>query len=114
MTTIKDKVRWLLMVITMVITFQLLPVSVLAQTEVPDTVVEALPTVPDDIPDLVPDVVPDLEDELEAIRKQADAVDSLQVIEVAEQGATLVAEQVVPVKQKRDWSTWAPDPKRAL
>ena len=102
------------MVITMVITFQLLPVSVLAQVEVPDTVVEALPTVPDDIPDLVPDVVPDLEDELEAIRKQADAADSLQVIDVAEQGATLVAEQVVPVKQKRDWSTWAPDPKRAL
>ena len=104
-------VRWLLVVITMVITFQLMPLAALAQMEVPDTVVEAAPSIPDDIPDLVPDVIPDLGDELKAIRQQTD---STVVIDLMEQGASLMAEQVAPVRQTRDWSKWAPDPKRAL
>ena len=112
------------MVITMVITFQLIPVVALAQVvdskttkTLPDTLIEALPLNPDDIPDLVPDVIPELEEELETIRQQADTLkgmDPLKQIDVMEQGATLMAEQVVPVPAKRDWSTWAPDPKRAL
>ena len=104
-------VRWLLVVITMVITFQLMPLAALAQMEVPDTVVEAAPSIPDDIPDLVPDVIPDLGDELKAIRQHTD---STVVIDLMEQGASLMAEQVAPVRQTRDWSKWAPDPKRAL
>ena len=95
----------------MVITFQLMPLAALAQMEVPDTVVEAAPSIPDDIPDLVPDVIPDLGDELKAIRQQTD---STVVIDLMEQGASLMAEQVAPVRQTRDWSKWAPDPKRAL
>ena len=108
---IKDKVRGLLMVITMVITFQLVPVAALGQVELPDTVVDVPTPVSDDIPDLEPDVIPELETELEAIRQQTD---SAVVIDLPGQGSTLTAEQVVPVRQKRDWSTWAPDPKRAL
>ena len=99
------------MVITMVITFQLVPVAGLAQVEVPDTVIEAAPTVPDDIPDLVPDVIPELEEELENIRQQTD---STVIIDLLDQGVSLTAGQVAPVSQQRDWSTWAPDPKRAL
>ena len=108
---VKDSIRGLVMVITMVITFQLIPLATQAQVEVPDTVVDVPTSIPDDIPDLVPDVIPELETELETIRQQAD---SAVTIDVLEQGATLMAEQVVPVRQKRDWSTWAPDPKRAL
>lgn len=108
------KVRRLLMVITTVITFQLMPVSAGAQQALPDTlktVLGSLPdTIPDDIPDLVPDTIPDLEKEIEAIMERDGAV----VIDVAEPGATLMAGQVAPVKQRRDWSKWAPDPKRAL
>ena len=109
------KVRRLLMVITTVITFQLVPIAASAQVEVPDTAVkvqQSLPDVlPNDIPDLLPDTIPDLESELETIRQQTD---SAVVIDVLEQGATLMAEQVAPVRQTRDWSKWAPDPKRAL
>ena len=108
------KVRRLLMVITTVITFQLMPVSAGAQQALPDTlktVLGSLPdTIPDDIPDLVPDTIPDLEKEIEAIMERDGAV----VIDVAEPGATLMAGQVAPVKQRRDWSKWAPNPKRAL
>ncbi len=99
------------MVITTVITFQFMPVVAVGQVEVPDTVVEALPTVPDDIPDLVPDVIPDIEAELESIRQQQDTA---VVIDLLDQGVRLMAEEVAPVRQKRDWSKWAPDPKRAL
>ena len=109
--TVYAQVRRLLMVITMVITFQLVPVAVLAQVEVPDTVVDMQTSIPDDIPDLEPDIIPDLETELETIRQQTD---SAVVIDLMEQGASLMAEQVAPVTQKRDWSKWAPDPKRAL
>ena len=96
------------MVITTVITFQLVATSVTAQTEKPDTIPDLLP---DDIPDLVPDTIPDLEEELRSLRKGADTA---VVIDLQEQGARLKAERVVRVRQKRDWSTWAPDPKRAM
>ena len=88
------------MVITTVITFQLVSTPVFAQAVVADT-----------IADLVSDVVPDLEDELRALRQSGD---SSVFVDTGEPGATLLAGQVAPVRQKRDWSKWTPDPKRAL
>ena len=108
---INVQVRRLLMVITAVITFQLVATTAMAQTEMPDTIADHLPDViPDTIPDLVPDVVPDLEAELQELRQ---SLDSTNVIIVGP-GATLTASNVAPVRQKRDWSKWTPDPKKAL
>ena len=96
------------MVITTVITFQLVATSAMAQTEKSDTIPDLLPG---DIPDLVPYTIPDLETELRELMQKKD---SAIVIDLPEKGATLMAEQVVPARQTRDWGKWAPDPKRAL
>ena len=96
------------MVITTVITFQLVATSAMAQTEKPDTIPDL---VPGTIPDLVPDTIPDLETELRELMQKKD---SNAVVDLQEKEATLMAEQMVPVRQKRDWSKWSPDPKRAL
>ena len=42
------------------------------------------------------------------------AADTATVIDVQSKGVSLVAEQVAPVRTKRDWTTWTPDPQRAL
>ena len=119
------QVRRLLMVITTVITFQLVGTAVKAQTEMPGTIAGRLPVVipdtiddrlpvviPDTIADLVPDVVPDLEEELRSLRH---SVDTSTVIDMLGAGAGGVQSGLAaPVRQKRDWSKWTPDPKRAL
>ena len=110
------QVHRLLMVITTVITFQLIPPAAVAQIVVLDTLPNIKTKVvtdmlPDTIPDLVPDIITDLEEELKEFVQQQDTTVK---IDIAEQGATLMAEQAKPVKEKRDWSKWSPDPKRAL
>ena len=83
--------RQLLKVVTMVITFQLFPFAANAQTEVPDSLVQVLDSL------------------YEALPK-----DTAVVIEGLEEGVSLVASQVAPVRSGRDWATWKPDPQRAL
>ena len=83
--------RLLLKVVTMVITFQLFPFAANAQTEVPDSLVQVLDSL------------------YEALPK-----DTAVVIEGLEEGVSLVASQVAPVRSRRDWATWKPDPQRAL
>ena len=105
--------RRLLMVITTVITFQLVAVTVVAQTSLPDTLARVVPDLAgDSIPDLVPDVVPDVEEELRALRHSLDTATTTGI--AAPGPAPVLARPSAPVGQGRDWSTWSPDPKRAL
>lgn len=72
----------------------LAPFQSRAQTEVPDSILQAI------------------ESEVEAI---ADIpIDSATMINVMADGVSLVAEQVAPVAKQRDWSKWSPNPQRAL
>ena len=102
------QVRRLLMVITMVVTFQLFGMPVLAQTESPDST-----AVPADIPDLVPDTIPsDIEAELRELQLFQDTAAVAGMMGQQEKPA--VVTPAPETKEKRDWSKWTPDPKRAL
>lgn len=63
----------------------------------------------DDVVELPDSLVQVLDSLYEAMPK-----DSAVVIEGLEEGVSMVAEQVAPVRQGRDWSTWRPNPQRAL
>jgi len=78
------------MVVSVVSCF-LTPLSLRAQTELPDSVIQ------------------DIMEQVERI-----TIDTATVVDVLSEGVSLMAEQVAPVKPKRDWSTWTPDPQRAL
>ena len=111
-----------LMVITMVITFQLMHIPAFAQGGLADSIGVAAATPPDTIPAVtpyqIPDLLPDsleLDDDL-IPTLQPDKIDDAEgiAIDMMDQGVSLMAEQVAPVRERRDWSKWAPDPKRAL
>ena len=118
------QVARLLMVITTVITFQLVPDAATAQTVIPDSIRQMLPDtiarllpdtiarlLPDDIPDLLPDTIPDIEEELRSLTLRQDSAGA---VGLPAHDVTLKDGEVAPVAQKRDWSKWSPDPKRAL
>ncbi len=111
-----------LMVITMVITFQLMHIPAFAQGVLADSIGVAVATPPDTIPAVtpyqIPDLLPDsleLDDDL-IPTLQPDKIEDAEgiAIDMMDQGVSLMAEQVAPVRERRDWSKWAPDPKRAL
>lgn len=78
-----------------------MPLMLHAQTDVP-MVRDSLTQTPDSL-------VQALDSLYEAMPK-----DTATVIEGMEEGVRFVAEQVAPVAKGRDWSTWRPNPQRAL
>ena len=103
--------------ISLLVTVLAMPLASPAQTVLPDLPLPDRPLSDVPIPEVsMPDgVIPDSVVQMLDSLYGTVHVDTAAVIDVMEQGVRMVADQVVTMPQQgRDWSSWRPDPQRAL